>query len=84
METRVDLLQSLTTVEGYDRKFREGTGVRRLGADEQGEVYAAYQAYLDTIPEGKRQAERVLHGQGHRRPHGLRRSAAPACPPTTC
>ena len=55
MGTRVELLQSLTTVEGYDRKFREGPGVRRLGADEQGVVYAAYQAYLGTIPESKRQ-----------------------------
>ena len=55
MSTRVDLLQSLTTVEGYERKFREGPAVRRLGADEHGEVYAAYQGYLDTIPEVKRQ-----------------------------
>ncbi len=55
METRIDLLQSLTTIEGYERQFREGRGVRRLGADEQGAVYAAFQAYLDTIPESKRQ-----------------------------
>ena len=55
MGTRVDLLQSLTTVEGYDRSFRGAPGVRRLGADEQGEVYAAYQDYLKTIPDVKRQ-----------------------------
>jgi len=55
METRVGLLQALTSVEGYERKFRDGPGVRRLGADEHGEVYAAYRSYLDTIPEGKRQ-----------------------------
>jgi len=55
MATRIDLLQSLTTIEGHQRQFREGRGVRRLGADEQGVVYTAFQAYLDTIPEVKRQ-----------------------------
>jgi len=55
METRIGLLESLTTIEGYQRQFHEGRGVRRLGADEQGAVYTAFQAYLDTIPEFKRQ-----------------------------
>ena len=55
METRIGLLESLTRIESYQRQFREGRGVRRLGADELGSVYAAYQGYLDTIPESKRQ-----------------------------
>ena len=55
MKTQVGLLESLTSVEDYERSFRDGHGARRLGADEQGEVYAAYQGYLDTIPEAKRQ-----------------------------
>ncbi|CAN5577522.1 DUF2252 domain-containing protein [soil metagenome] len=55
METRVDLLSATTTLEGADRRFREAAGVRRLGPDEQGEVYAAYREYLETIPEAKRQ-----------------------------
>jgi len=54
MKTQVALLESLTSIEDYERSFREGHGVRRLGADEQGEVYAAYRGYLESIPEDKR------------------------------
>ena len=55
MKTQVGLLDSLTSIADHERRFREGSGVRRLGADEQGEVYAAYQHYLETIPETKRE-----------------------------
>jgi len=54
-ETRIGQLDSQTRVEDGDRRFREGGGMRRLGADEQGEVYAAFQGYLATIPAEKRQ-----------------------------
>jgi len=54
-ETRVRLLDSQTVVSGGERSFAEVPGVRRLGADEQGMVYAAFQEYLGTVPEDKRQ-----------------------------
>jgi uncharacterized protein (DUF2252 family) len=45
----------MTAVEGHERQFAEGPGVRRLDDDEEGAVREAYAAYLDTIPEVKRQ-----------------------------
>jgi uncharacterized protein (DUF2252 family) len=55
LETRVGLLDATTTVEGAERHFSSGSGVRRLEDAERGEVEAAFAAYLDTIPEVKRQ-----------------------------
>jgi uncharacterized protein (DUF2252 family) len=55
METRVDLLGRATTVEGAERHFGAGAGVRRLEDDERAEVDEAFAAYLDTIPDVKRQ-----------------------------
>ena len=55
METRVDLLGRATTVEGAERHFGAGAGVRRLEDDERAEVEEAFAAYLDTIPDVKRQ-----------------------------
>jgi uncharacterized protein (DUF2252 family) len=55
LETRVGLLDVATTVEGAERRFGSGAGVRRLPDDERAEVEQAYAAYLDTIPEVKRQ-----------------------------
>jgi uncharacterized protein (DUF2252 family) len=54
LETRIGQLQEKTEIEGAERRFRESDGERRLGPDEQGEVYAAFREYLDTIPESKR------------------------------
>jgi uncharacterized protein (DUF2252 family) len=54
-ETRFELLASLSSIENGERRFREGPGVRRLDDDERGEVLEAYRAYLETIPEIKRQ-----------------------------
>jgi uncharacterized protein (DUF2252 family) len=53
--TRVGMLDSMTRVEGYDRQFSEGAGVRRLKKAEEHEVYEAFLRYLDTIPDSKRQ-----------------------------
>jgi len=55
METQVALLERNTVLEGPERRFREGPGVRRLDDAEREEVLAAYERYLETIPEGKRQ-----------------------------
>ena len=55
MNTRVDLFERTTLVdEGFERRFRRGPGVRDLDEAEQATVRAAYQAYLETIPDAKR------------------------------
>ena len=55
LETRISLLDKVTAVEGADRRFTSGGSIRRLDDDERAEVEAAYAAYLDTIPDIKRQ-----------------------------
>jgi len=55
LASRIALLDSMTAVEGHERKFADGPGVRRLEQDEEAEVREAYAAYLETIPEVKRQ-----------------------------
>jgi uncharacterized protein (DUF2252 family) len=55
MNTRIAQLEGQTHVDGDDRRFRGDDGMRHLGADEQGEVHAAFREYLETIPERKRQ-----------------------------
>jgi uncharacterized protein (DUF2252 family) len=52
--SRVSLLDGVTELEGRERIFRSGTGVRRLDDAERAEVVAAYERYLATIPAGKR------------------------------
>jgi uncharacterized protein (DUF2252 family) len=55
LKTRIDVLESLTAIEDGERRFRGGPGVRTLEQDERAEVLAAYEDYLETIPEQKRQ-----------------------------
>ena len=55
METRVAQLDRMTAIEDGERRFREGSGVRFLEDGERREVLEAYERYLDTIPERKRQ-----------------------------
>ncbi len=55
LATRIRMLEAVTGVEAGERQFIEGPGVRRLDEDEEAEVREAYSAYLDTIPEVKRQ-----------------------------
>ena len=43
----------MTTIEGSERRFSVGR-LRRLEDDERGEVEAAFDGYLETIPEVKR------------------------------
>jgi uncharacterized protein (DUF2252 family) len=54
--TRVALLARDTTIEGDERVFRDGPGVRRLEAAERARVCEAFERYLDTIPPGKRRS----------------------------
>ena len=55
LQTRIGLLEKQTAVEGFERQFKEGPGVRRLESDEYAAVCEAYGRYLETIPEAKRQ-----------------------------
>jgi len=54
LSTRIGLLDRLTVVEDYQRRFRHGPRTRELGRRERRRVEQAYQRYLDTIPESKR------------------------------
>jgi uncharacterized protein (DUF2252 family) len=54
-KSRWQMLDRLTAVEHHDRVFKDGPGVRRLDDDERDEVLAAYESYLETIPDQKRQ-----------------------------
>jgi len=55
LKTRLSLLDSMTFVDVHERQFSDGPGVRRLEDDERDEVLKAYEGYLETIPEDKRQ-----------------------------
>ncbi len=52
--TRIGLLDSLTLIEGGERRFKDSAGERRLDFQEQVRVMNAYEEYLDTIPERNR------------------------------
>jgi uncharacterized protein (DUF2252 family) len=53
--SRLGLLESMTYVVDHQRRFIDGGGSRRLNAAERSKVVSAYQRYLDTIPDRKRQ-----------------------------
>jgi uncharacterized protein (DUF2252 family) len=55
LNTRVDLLDNMTLVnDEVERRFRRNPGVRELDEAKRARVHAAYEAYLETIPETKR------------------------------
>ncbi|MBB6121687.1 DUF2252 domain-containing protein [Nocardiopsis algeriensis] len=54
LNSRADMLLSMTRSEGYRRLFREGPRARRLGDEEREKVMAAYRRYLETIPQDQR------------------------------
>ncbi len=55
LRSRIDLLAGMTTIDGEQRRFLDGDGIRRLDDDERELVLAGYQEYLETIPEVRRQ-----------------------------
>ena len=55
LKSRWQMLERMTAVKDDDRGFKDGPGLRRLDDDERDEVLAAYESYLETIPEQKRQ-----------------------------
>jgi uncharacterized protein (DUF2252 family) len=52
--SRVALLDSMTRFERQVRVFDEDASIRRLGKAEHGKVAAAFEGYLQTIPESKK------------------------------
>ncbi|MGG5257193.1 DUF2252 domain-containing protein [Phycicoccus avicenniae] len=50
LSTRVELLESMTVVEDFRRRFADGPGVRRLEEDEEQAVRAAFAEYRHTLP----------------------------------
>ncbi|WP_183092280.1 DUF2252 domain-containing protein [Nocardioides stalactiti] len=59
--TRNGLLDSMTSVSDHERRFVDGPTARHLNAAERSMVLAAFDRYLDTIPESKRSARRVYY-----------------------
>ena len=55
LRSRIDLLAGMTTIDGEQRVFLDGDGIRRLDDDERQLVLTGYQEYLETIPEARRQ-----------------------------
>ena len=58
---RVDLLDTMTTVEDNQRVFVAKGGSRRIGRAERRSVMDAYERYLHTIPEDKRSRSPVFY-----------------------
>ena len=54
LSTRAGMLDRITRVDDWNRRFRDAAGVRRLDDTERDKVVAAFDRYLDTIPETKR------------------------------
>ena len=54
LSTRSQMLDRMTRVDEWDRRFRELPGVRRIEDAERDIVTDAFDRYLETIPETKR------------------------------
>jgi uncharacterized protein (DUF2252 family) len=54
LSTRSQMLDRMTRVDEWDRRFRELPGVRRIEDDERDIVTDAFDRYLETIPDTKR------------------------------
>ncbi|MBB4931735.1 uncharacterized protein (DUF2252 family) [Lipingzhangella halophila] len=54
LNSRFEMLRSMTTLRGYEPFFRDGPGVRRLTQEEYDRVAAAFAKYVDTIPADQR------------------------------
>lgn len=61
LSRRVDLLESVTVLEDYDRRFRRGRGVRDLGEAEYAQVCDAFETYVERLPGNKRSERPVYY-----------------------
>ncbi|MBO0677662.1 DUF2252 domain-containing protein [Mycolicibacterium sp. S2-37] len=53
LSTRAEMLNRMTVVDDWDRRFRDLPGVRRLDDAERAKVEEAFGRYLQTIPKPK-------------------------------
>jgi uncharacterized protein (DUF2252 family) len=54
LQTRLGLLESSTVIDQFDRRFGGDPSTRQFDSGERDVVLEAFQSYLDTIPESKR------------------------------
>jgi uncharacterized protein (DUF2252 family) len=59
--TRIALLESLTELDGDERRFVRGRGTRELEDDERERVMQAFASYLETIPPDKRERREIFY-----------------------
>jgi uncharacterized protein (DUF2252 family) len=57
MHTRQGLLERLTVVENYERRFADGPRTRRLDDDERARVMAALERYRETVHPPRRRRD---------------------------
>lgn len=60
-QTRIAMLDSMTTVADHERRFVDGDQARHLNAAERSMVLAAFGRYLETIPPHKRSSRPVFY-----------------------
>ncbi|GAA4376825.1 DUF2252 domain-containing protein [Nocardioides caricicola] len=60
-QTRIAMLDSMTEVVDHERRFADGDQARHLSASERSQVLAAFNRYLETIPESKRFSQPVFY-----------------------
>ena len=81
--TRFGLLDSMTEIRDFERRFAPGGGSIELDAATRYKVLAAFDGYLETLPGVQPGPPGLLPRQGRRRPPRHRHRLAPACPRTT-
>ncbi len=81
--TRFGLLDSMTEIRDFERRFAPGGGSIELDAATRYKVLAAFDGYLETLPESSPDPPGLLPGEGRRRPRAASASARPGCPRTT-
>jgi uncharacterized protein (DUF2252 family) len=50
LNTRVELLDSQTTIDDYERRFSDGDGIHEVDDETAEQVTAAFKSYLGTLP----------------------------------
>ena len=78
--TRFGLLDSMTEIRDFERRFAPGGGSIELDAATRYKVLAAFDGYLETLPESSPDPPGLVPGQGRRAAAGASASARPGLP----
>ncbi|UJR10400.1 hypothetical protein I4U23_014603 [Adineta vaga] len=62
VKSHVDLLNSMTCIENYDRRFIRTKYVQNVDKSLYNQLMTAFQGYLDSIPENKKYSDRGYNG----------------------